>query len=144
MWFCRAVFKACPNWWPPFGVIWKSTISSPSAMNGEPTERRFWTRFPGPARRWHGNLILIKTFVIHYTSVAQLKYKVGETWHDLSPPPPHIIPQVLTELASLVGLQDRAFPAEGKIDIPLSGTHLRWKVQLSNTDAHCFAITPDN
>jgi type II secretory ATPase GspE/PulE/Tfp pilus assembly ATPase PilB-like protein len=78
------------------------------------------------------------------SSVVRLKYKVGETWHDLSPPPPHIIPQVMTELASLAGLQDRAFPAEGKIDIPLSGTHLRWKVQLSNTDAHCFAITPDN
>jgi hypothetical protein len=74
----------------------------------------------------------------------RIKYKVHKTWYDLSPPPPHIIPQVLNELASLAGLQGEAFPAEGKIDIPLSGTQLRWKVQLSNTDAHCFPIPPRN
>src|SRR6266481_6250599 len=63
---------------------------------------------------------------------AGLKYKVGDTWHDVSPPPPHIIPHVLTELASLAGLRAEAFPAEGTIDLPLSGTHLRWKIRLSN------------
>jgi hypothetical protein len=72
----------------------------------------------------------------------RIRYKVDETWYDLSPPPPHIIPQVLTELAGLAGLQGEAFPAEGKIDIPLSGTHLRWKVQLSNTEARCVPIPP--
>ena len=74
----------------------------------------------------------------------RIKYKVDKTWYDLSPPPPHIIPQVLTELASLAGLRAEAFAVEGKIDIPLSGTHLRWKVQLSNTDARCVPIPPEN
>src|SRR5437899_6956367 len=67
----------------------------------------------------------------------QLKYKVAETWYDVSPPPPHIIPHVLTELARLAGLRDESLPAEGTIDIPVSGAHLRWKIRLSSTDARC-------
>lgn len=74
----------------------------------------------------------------------QLRYKVAETWYDVSPPPPHIIPQALTELASLAGLRDAALPAEGTIDVPLSGIHLRWRIRLSATGANCFPFLPDN
>jgi type II secretory ATPase GspE/PulE/Tfp pilus assembly ATPase PilB-like protein len=75
---------------------------------------------------------------------AELKYKVGDTWHDVSPPPPHIIPQALTELASMAGLRGEALPAEGTIDVPLSGTRLCWRIRLSATGANCFPFLPDN
>jgi hypothetical protein len=74
----------------------------------------------------------------------RIRYKVLGTWYELSPPPLHIMPGVLREIANMAGLQGEAFPAEGTIDVPLSGTHLRWKVQLSNTDARCVPIPPEN
>jgi hypothetical protein len=75
---------------------------------------------------------------------SSIKYKVRETWYELSPPPPHIIPGVITELGRLAGLRGEAFPAEGTIDVQLSGTHFRWKIQLSNKNARCFRMAPWN
>jgi hypothetical protein len=76
------------------------------------------------------------------SSSLPIKYKVEEDWYSLSPPPPHIVPKVLSELARLAGLRGEVLPAKASIDVPFSGTHLRWKIQLSNTDAHCFPIPP--
>ena len=73
----------------------------------------------------------------------RIQYKVHEKWYELSPPPPYIVPGVLTELASLAGLQNPQFPAEGTINVPFSGTHLRWKIRFSDTGANCFPILPD-
>lgn len=75
-------------------------------------------------------------------TTPQIQYKVHEKWYEMSPPPPHVVPGVLAELASLAGLQRPQFPAEGKINVSFSGTQLRWKIQLSNTDARCFPISP--
>jgi hypothetical protein len=74
---------------------------------------------------------------------ARIKYKVHDTWYEMSPPPAHIIPAVLSELASLAGLRDNGFPGEGEIAVAFSGTHLRWKIRLSNTGANCFPVYPD-
>jgi hypothetical protein len=66
-----------------------------------------------------------------------IRYKVGDTWHDLSPPPPHILPGVVAELGQLASFTKRPFPKEGLIDVPYSGVRLLWVIRRESAAAEC-------
>ena len=70
-----------------------------------------------------------------------IRYKVGNTWHDLSPPPSHILPGVVAELGRLASFTRRPFPKEGLIDVLYSGVRLLWVIRVASAQAECF-LTP--
>jgi hypothetical protein len=70
-----------------------------------------------------------------------IRYKVGGTWYDLSPPPAHILPGVVAELGRLAAFAKRPFPKEGLIDVPYSGVRLRWIIRMTSADDDCI-LTP--
>jgi hypothetical protein len=70
-----------------------------------------------------------------------VRYKVGGTWHDMSPPPAHIMPGVVAELARLAAFSDKPFPKEGLIDVPFGSVRLRWLIRVASAEADCV-LTP--
>jgi hypothetical protein len=42
-----------------------------------------------------------------------IRYKVGDTWYDMSPPPAHILPDVIAELGPFGGVYQEAVPERG-------------------------------
>lgn len=70
-----------------------------------------------------------------------IRYKVGDTWHDLSPPPAHILPGVVAELSRLAAFSKRPFPKEGLIDVPFGRDRLRWVIRMTSAEADCI-LTP--
>ena len=70
-----------------------------------------------------------------------IRYKVGDNWHDMSPPPAHILPGVVAELGRLAAFAQRPFPKEGLVDVPYAGVRLRWILRMTSTDADCI-LTP--
>ena len=70
-----------------------------------------------------------------------IRYKVGNAWHDLSPPPAQILPGVVAELDQLAAFARRPFPKEGLIDVAYSGVRLRWIIRRASADADCV-LTP--
>ena len=69
---------------------------------------------------------------------AHIKYRVAGSLYEMSPPPAHIIPDVIAELGRLAGLPDGAFPKDGTIDMKLSTGHAKWKIQVASADAECI------
>src|SRR6266850_6009527 len=65
---------------------------------------------------------------------AQIRYRVEGSLYEMSPPPAHIIPEVIAELGRLAGLADAAFPKQGTIDVALSAGHSKWKIQMASPD----------
>ena len=70
-----------------------------------------------------------------------IRYKVGGTWYDMSPPPAHIIPGVVAELGRLAAFANRPFPKEGLIDVPFGSVRLRWVIRSTSADGDCV-LTP--
>src|SRR5881396_3268926 len=70
-----------------------------------------------------------------------ISYKVKGTWHEMSPPPAHIMPGVIAELERLASLSNRPFPREGLIDMPYSGVRLRCAIRMTSAQADCI-LTP--
>ncbi len=70
-----------------------------------------------------------------------IRYKVGDRWYDLSPPPAHVLPGVVAELDRLAEFGKRPFPKEGLIDVPYSGVRLRWIIRRTSAEADCV-LTP--
>ena len=75
------------------------------------------------------------------TAGAPIKYKVGGSWYDMSPPPSHILPGVVAELERLAAFSEGAFPKEGTIDVAFSGIRLAWKIRMTSPDDPCI-LTP--
>ena len=75
---------------------------------------------------------------------SPIRYKVGGTWYDMSPPPAHIMPDVVAELGRLAQFTKRPFPKEGLIDVPCSGVRLRWIIRMASAEADCIltAVEP--
>ncbi len=67
-----------------------------------------------------------------------IKYRVAGSLYEMSPPPAHIIPDVIAEFGRLAGLPDGEFPKEGTIDVKLSTGHTKWKIQMASADAECI------
>ena len=72
---------------------------------------------------------------------SPIRYKVGDTWYDMSPPPGHILPDVIAELGRLAAFTKRPFPKEGIIDEPFSSVRLHWVIRMQSADAGCV-LTP--
>jgi len=70
-----------------------------------------------------------------------IRYKVEGTWYDFSPPPVHIMPDVVAELGRLAAFSKRPFPKEGLIDVPLGRVRLRWVIRCASADAD-WVLTP--
>ena len=72
---------------------------------------------------------------------AAVRYKVDGTWYDMSPPPSHILPEVVAELGRLPNLPEGAFPKEGTIDIAYFTGRVRWRIQMTSAEGECV-LTP--
>jgi hypothetical protein len=72
---------------------------------------------------------------------SPIRYKVGDAWYEMSPPPSHLLPGMVAELGRLAAFRDRAFPKEGAIDLVFSGVRLRWKIRMASGKAACI-LTP--
>ena len=70
-----------------------------------------------------------------------IRYKVGVAWYDMSPPPAHIMPDVIAELGRLAAFSRRPFPKEALIDVPFGSVRLRWVIRATSADAD-YVLTP--
>lgn len=69
---------------------------------------------------------------------APIRYKVGDVWNEMSPPPAHILSAVVAELGRLAAFSKRPFPKEGLIDLRFGGGRLLWIVRMGSADADCI------
>jgi len=69
---------------------------------------------------------------------SPIRYKVEDTWYDVSPPPAHVVPAVVAELGRLAAFKQRPFPKEGLIDLEFSGVQLRWSVRMASANSDCI------
>jgi len=106
-------------------------------MNEEPI-KRFTLLVLFQAQQDHATEL---TIGLASTGRPAIRYKVGGTWHDWSPPPAHIMPDVAAELGRLAAFSDTPFPKEGLIDVPFGGVRLRWSIRVTSADADCV-LTP--
>lgn len=74
------------------------------------------------------------------SGVSPIRYKVGRTWYDMAPPPAHLLPVLIAELGRLAGFSEKPFPREGIIDVPYSGTRLRWVVRMPSSESGCSLV----
>jgi type II secretory ATPase GspE/PulE/Tfp pilus assembly ATPase PilB-like protein len=72
------------------------------------------------------------------SSARPIRYKVADTWHEMSPPPAHVLPGVMAELGRLAAFSKRPFPKEGLIDVAFGGTRLLWIVRMTSAEADCI------
>jgi hypothetical protein len=70
-----------------------------------------------------------------------IRYKVNDTWYDMSPFPSHIRPGVVNELERMAHLLDGPFPKEGVIAVAVARMQLKWTVRITGSDADCV-LTP--
>jgi type II secretory ATPase GspE/PulE/Tfp pilus assembly ATPase PilB-like protein len=68
-----------------------------------------------------------------------IKYKVDGTWYDMSPPPSHILPDVMIELGRLGSLAKGA--KQGEICTAFSGVRLKWRITVAGADGG-YVLTP--
>lgn len=103
----------------------------------------------GPVKRYT-LLVLFQAQQDHATELtigpvsgihAAIRYKVGDTWYDMSPPPASILPEVVTEVERLAAITNRPCPKDGLIDLAFGGTRLRWQVRMTSANADCV-LTP--
>jgi len=106
-------------------------------MTDEPTQR-FTRLVLFQAQQDHAQELIIAPVVREGSPV---RYKVEDTWYDMSPPPARILPGVVAELGRLAAFAKRPFPKEGLIDLPFSGVRLRWIVRMTSADGDCM-LTP--
>ena len=69
-----------------------------------------------------------------------IRYKVEETWHDLSPFPSHIRPAVMSELERMAHFQAGQFPDGGVLEVTFGEVRSRWIVMMTSTDEECMLV----
>ena len=69
-----------------------------------------------------------------------IRYKVEETWHDLSPFPSHIRPDVISELVRMAKFHDGQIPGEGVLDESFGDVRLLWIVAMTSADSECMLV----
>jgi len=69
-----------------------------------------------------------------------IKYKVEETWYDLSPFPSHIRPDVISELVRMAKFHASQIPGEGVLDESFGDIRLRWIVAMMSADGECMLV----
>src|SRR5258708_2545544 len=106
-------------------------------MDNEPI-KRFTQLVLFQAQQDHATELVIAPTIRERPPIT---YKVEGAWHDMSPPPAHILPGVVAELGRLAAFAKRPFPKEGLIDVAFSGVRLRWVVRVTSPNADCI-LTP--
>jgi hypothetical protein len=103
-------------------------------MNEEPISR-FTRLVLFQAQQDHATELTIGTAS---SGQPPIRYKVAGTWHDWSPPPAHIMPDVVGELGRLAAFSNRPFPRERLIDVPFGSIRLRWIIRMPSADPDCI------
>jgi len=67
-----------------------------------------------------------------------IRYKVEDSWYDLSPFPSHIRPDVISELVRMAKFPREQIPGEGVLDESLGEMRLRWIVAMTSADGECM------
>jgi len=67
-----------------------------------------------------------------------IRYKVEDTWYDMSPFPSHVRRAVIAELSRMARLPIDEFPNEGVLDVTFGDVRLRWIVGMTSADAECM------
>jgi len=67
-----------------------------------------------------------------------IRYKIDETWYEMTPIPSHIRSEVITELGRMLRLPDGQFPKEGVITMDCGNIHMIWRLQVRDADADCI------
>lgn len=67
-----------------------------------------------------------------------IRYKVEDTWYDMSPFPSHIRPDVIAEFARMAKFPVGQFPSEGVLDVRFGDVQLRWIVGMTSADEECL------
>ena len=71
---------------------------------------------------------------------TQIRYKVADTWYDMSPFPSHVRPEVIAELARMARFPVGQFPNEGVLDVTFGDVQLRWTVGMTSADGECMLV----
>lgn len=66
-----------------------------------------------------------------------IKYKAGDTWHDLAPFPSNIRRDVISELARLAKFPTGQTTGEGILEFTNSKLRLKWKVAIASENEEC-------
>ena len=90
-------------------------------MNEEPI-RRFTLLVLFQAQQDHATEL---TIGLASSGRPAIRYKVGGTWYDMSPPPAHIMPGVVAELERLADFANQPYAKQGLIDVACGGSRLR-------------------
>src|SRR5688572_15657732 len=67
-----------------------------------------------------------------------IRYKVEDSWYDMSPFPSHIRPDVIAELARTAKFPVGQFPNEGVLDVRFGDVQLRWTVVMLTAEGECM------
>jgi hypothetical protein len=69
-----------------------------------------------------------------------IRYKVEDTWYDLSPFPSHIRSDVIAELVRMAKFHSGQIPGEGVLDESFGDVRLRWTVTMTSADGACMLV----
>jgi hypothetical protein len=73
-------------------------------------------------------------------STTPIRYKIDETWHELSPFPSHIRPAVISELARMANFAVGQTAGCGTFDVYFCRSRSRWIVEITGVDGECRLI----
>ena len=69
-----------------------------------------------------------------------IRYKIEETWHEMSPFPDHIRQSVISELIHMARFHAGLIPGEGVLDESFGDVRLRWIVTMTHADGECMLV----
>jgi len=69
-----------------------------------------------------------------------IRYKVEDSWYELSPFPSHIRPAVISELVRMAKFHGGQIPGEGVLDEGFGDIRLRWIVAMTSADGECSLV----
>jgi hypothetical protein len=111
--------------------------------------QRFDSRHVGAVRRFI-HLVLLQAQQDYATELVigatpesggtLIRYKVEETWYDISTFPSSIRPDVIAELARMAKFPIGQFPNEGILNVTFRGVRLRWIVMVTSADEDCRLV----
>ncbi len=105
---------------------------------GESPIQRYLLTLLRQAQEDHATIVVIAPVK---GSKVPIRYKAGDKWLTLAPPPAGMRPSLVTELSRLAGLPGGKFPKDGAIDVTSGDGRVHWRVQIASVKAECV-LTP--
>ena|SRR5450631_190095 len=78
------------------------------------------------------------------TGGTPIRYKVEDTWYDMSPFPSHVRPDVISELVRMAKFHAGQIPGGGVLDESCDDIRLRWIVGMTSADGECMLMRVQN